>query len=129
MMKRAVIALAAIAGAAIPALIATVWLFGCCVLPFHNVVHRLMPFCRMSIAIVQQSIDHSDQPATAPPAKQARQQRIAPELTARFSFSVVSLSSVIASSTPAAYRSYITLGAMRCDSDVGPQTLLCTFLI
>ncbi|HSY52197.1 MAG TPA: hypothetical protein VLC46_25575 [Thermoanaerobaculia bacterium] len=124
-MRRAVIALGAIAAAIVPALVATVWLFGCCVLPFHNVVHRLIPLCQMAMT---GSSHHSGQ-TTAPTPKQAGPQRISPELTERFSFPVTSPSSAVASSTPAAYRSYITLGAVRCDSDVGWNTLLTTYRI
>jgi hypothetical protein len=126
-MKRAVIALAAIAAAVVPAFVATVWLFGCCVLPFHNVVHRLMPLCQM--AMTQGSSDHSDRTTTTPPPKPAGPQRIAPELTERFPFPMASLTSTVVSSTPAGYRSYITLGAIRCDSDVGLNTLLTTYRI
>lgn len=106
------------------------WLFGCCVLPFHAVMHRLVPICQLSMAMVQGSDAHSsEQTTTAPTQKQGGAERAAPELTTRFSFPVSSPSPAVVSATPAAYRSRISLGAMRCDSDVGLHTLLVTWLI
>jgi hypothetical protein len=129
-MRRAVVALLAVAGAVVPALVAGVWLFGCCVLPFHAVMHQLMPICQLSMAMVQGSDAHSsDQTTTPPPWKQDSARNFAPELTTRLSFRASSLSPAVASATPAAYRSRISLGAMRCDSDVGLHTLLVTWLI
>src|SRR5687768_18475791 len=48
-MRRSVIAAVWIAGATVPLLLATVFLVGCCVLPFHGVMHRLMPVCVMAM--------------------------------------------------------------------------------
>jgi hypothetical protein len=122
-MRRAVIALVVAAGTIVPTLAANVWLFGCCALPFHRVMHGIAPLCHMAM-----SPESSDQTTTAPaPAQPA--QRLDSELTQRVSFVVASRSSSVASSTPAAYRSYIALGAVRCDSDVGLHTILSTFLI
>ncbi|MGH9420531.1 MAG: hypothetical protein ACRD3J_11190 [Thermoanaerobaculia bacterium] len=125
-MRRAAIALLVAAGMAVPALVATVWLFGCCVLPFHRVMHAVAPLCHMAIS--QGSNEHSDQTATAPVPSQSAQ-RLDTELTQRVSFLMASHSSHVASSTPAAHRSYIALGALRCDRDVGLNTILVTFLI
>lgn len=124
-MRRAVIALLVAAGTIVPALVATVWLFGCCVLPFHRVMHGIAPLCHMAMS--QESSD-SDRTTTAPTPKQSAQ-RMDPELTQRVSFPVASRLSSVASSTPAAHRSYIALGALRCDRDVGLNTILATFLI
>ena len=47
-MRRRFVAAAWIAGATVPLLMATVFIVGCCVLPFHDVMHRLMPVCAMA---------------------------------------------------------------------------------
>lgn len=125
-MRRAVIALVVAAGTIVPTLAANVWLFGCCALPFHRVMHGIAPLCHMAMS--QSFNDRSDQTTTAPAPTQSAQ-RLDSELTQRASFPVTSRSSSVASSTPAAYRSYIALGAVRCDSDVGLNTILSTFII
>ncbi|PYQ58546.1 MAG: hypothetical protein DMF58_14995 [Acidobacteria bacterium] len=109
-MRRSAIALAVIAGTIVPAFIATVWLFGCCVLPFHHAIHRLLPL-------------------TAPKAKQPPSIRFVTELTSAFGVHLVRRSSPLLADSPAAYRSFITLGAIRCDRDVGLHMLFATFLI
>jgi hypothetical protein len=125
-MRRAVIALVVAAGTIVPTLAANVWLFGCCVLPFHRVMHGIGPLCHMAMS--QAATDHSDQTTTAPTPKQSAQ-RLDSELTQRVSFAITARTSSAVSSTPAAYRSYIALGALRCDSDVGLHTILATYLI
>lgn len=122
-MKRAAIALLVIAGTVVPAFVATVWLFGCCVLPFHRAMHGIAPLCHMAMS------QGTPNPTTTAPAPTQSAQRLDSELTQRVSFPVASRSSSAASSTPAAYRSYIALGALRCDRDVGLQTILSTYLI
>src|SRR5207244_3064675 len=99
----------------VPACVATVWLFGCCVLPFHRVMHRLLPLCRMAIAISHDRDGTGQQPSTTPREKQQPAQRLATELTAAFGlpFNPQSFPAIISSA--AAYRSFITLGAIRCD--------------
>src|SRR5215510_11447438 len=125
-MRRAVIAFAVLAGSVVPILVASVWLFGCCVLPFHHVLHRLLPLCRISVAYAN---SRPSQPATAPPEKQSPTLR----MTAVPAAGIVQpwsprFSRLIAAS-PAGYRSFIALGAMRCDRDVGLHAFLSTFLI
>ena len=124
-LRRFVIAVAIIAGSTIPALIATVWLFGCCVLPFHRVMHRLVPLCRVAIA----HHDSAQQPSPTPQDKQRPAQQFKTELTAAFGVAVVHEASSLIADSPAAYRSFITLGALRCDQDIGLNTLFGTFII
>jgi hypothetical protein len=127
-MRRTAIALGLIAGTLVPALVATVWLFGCCVLPFHQTLHRIVPLCRMAIGFAH-SKQSDQQPSTAPQEKQRPTPRLMTELTAPFSVSVVNESSPLVTCSPAARRSFMTLGAMRCDRDIGLHTLFATFLI
>jgi hypothetical protein len=124
-MRRAAIALGLMIGTLVPALVASVWLFGCCVLPFHQTLHRIVPLCRIAT-----SSHSSDQrPSTPAQEKQRPAPRLMTELTAAFCVSVVHESSPLVSSSPAARRSLMTLGAIRCDRDVGLHTLFATFLI
>ena len=127
-MKRRVIAAAWIVGATVPLLMATVFLVGCCALPFHNVVHKLMPVCEMAMSVLRGDAAADDREGDATPAQE--KQRIATALP-----NVVRLTAAdvperkIAMATPAGYRSFITLGAVRCDRDVGWHVLVATFLI
>jgi hypothetical protein len=123
-MRRGVIALVVAATTIVPTLAANVWLFGCCALPFHRVMHGITPLCHMAMS----QDDRPDQTTTAPAPTQPAQ-RLDTELPQRVSFPITPRSSSAASSTPAAYRSYIALGAVRCDSDVGLNTILSTFII
>ncbi|HEV8658388.1 MAG TPA: hypothetical protein VGS96_07140 [Thermoanaerobaculia bacterium] len=116
-MKRAAIAVACLAGATIPATIATVYLFGCCVLPFHRTLHRLMPLC--SMAMHQTS---SDDHRTSTPASERQQVKprfvSAPASKEHLQVSIV-MSGLPRTGSALAYRSFISLGATRCDRDVG----------
>jgi len=126
-MRRAIVGVAIIAGSLIPACVATVWLFGCCVLPFHRVLHRLVPLCRIAIAHDSEKTDQ--QPSKQPESKPRPAQRLATELTAMFGVPFAPQTFPATLSSAAAYRSFITLGAVRCDQDVGLHTLFATFLI
>ena len=109
---------AVISGTAVPALVATAWIFGCCALPFH--------LCRLS---AMHDAAPQQQPVSAPAAKMrhptvravvpaAQTCRLAPADRER-----------LRPFSAAAYRNFLTLGAMRCDRDVGLHTLLATFII
>ena len=121
-MRRAVFAIVVVAGTAVPALVAAVWLFGCCVLPFHAAMHKLVPLCRIATSHREQ------QPATAPAGKP---QRVVHRLIVAPAIHLATpRPRVIAfAASPVSYRSFISLGAVRCDDDVGLHTLLATFLI
>ena len=124
-MRRAVLAMVVIAGATVPALVAAVWLFGCCVLPFHGVMHRLLPLCRLAAA----PADPGHEPASVPAAKP---QRIVHRMLPAPGVTVIPSNpprARLVTASPAAYRSAIALGALRCDDDVGLHTLLATFVI
>ena len=93
-------------------------------LPFHGVVHKLMPLCNIVMNAVT---DHHDE--TTPPAKHEPVKRVTG--VAPSAFRVVSLTVQRADpiASPAAYRSFMSLGAMRCDRDVGLHLLVETFRI
>jgi len=132
-MKRRLIIAAWIAGLTVPALLATVFLVGCCVLPFHGVMHKLMPICDMAASIMRgdHGADGHDHDAM-PPAREKQEpvKRIATTIPDTFRFAAASSADrVSAPSAGTSYRSFITLGAIRCDRDVGLSVLDHTFLI
>ena len=134
-MKRRAIAAIWIAGTTVPALLAAVFVFGCCVLPFHHLAHRLMPICEMAASVMRGDHDgHDHQHDATPPApaheKQEPVKRIATEVPNLFRLALVGAESrAVAPTAASGYRSFISLGAVRCDSDVGLHILVETFLI
>jgi len=135
-MRRKIIAAAWIAGATGPVLLATVFVFGCCVLPFHKVMHKLMPICQMAASMMRGD-DHAGgngHDEALPPApggtKQEPVKRIVTEVPEALRLATISVThQMLATNATTAYRSFITLGAIRCDRDVGLHVLGETFLI
>jgi hypothetical protein len=132
-MRRTAIAAAWIAGTTVPLVAALVFLFGCCVLPFHAYLHKAMPLCHVAMEFVGgEHTDHHDgaqQPLPAR-AKQEPVKRIATEVPR--SFQLAAMTSVLRAAAPtdtSAYRSFISLGALRCDQDVGLHLLVGSILI
>ncbi|HVE70522.1 MAG TPA: hypothetical protein VNI54_04070 [Thermoanaerobaculia bacterium] len=132
-MKRKAIAAAWIAGTTVPLLLATVFLVGCCVLPFHQIAHKLMPICEMAANVIRGDHDAHDHEATPPaPAREKQEpvKRIATEVPNLFRLAAVAGEPrAIAPTATTGYRSFITLGAVRCDRDVGLHALVESFLI
>ena len=133
-MKRRTIAAIWITGSTVPVLLAAVFVFGCCVLPFHSVAHKLMPICEMAAGVMRG--DHGEHEhqhdATPPPAREKQEpvKRIATEVPQVFRLAGVSAAAAAGAPDAATgYRSFITLGAVRCDRDVGLHVLVETFLI
>jgi hypothetical protein len=132
-MRRTAIAAAWIAGTTVPLVAAFVFLFGCCVLPFHAYIHKAMPLCHMAMDFISgEHAGHHDgaQPPLPARAKQEPVKRIATEVPR--SFQLAALALVLRATTPtdtSDYRSFISLGALRCDQDVGLYVLASTFLI
>lgn len=128
-MKRRTVAALWVAGSTVPILLATVFVFGCCVLPFHHLAHKLMPICEMAAAMMRG--DHDGHDATPAPAreKQPPVKRLVTELPQPFRLAAIPLAGRAVFDPLTAYRSFITLGAVRCDRDVGWHVLVETFLI
>jgi hypothetical protein len=133
-MKRTVIAAAWILGSTLPLLAAAVFLVGCCVLPFHGVIHKMLPLCHTAAEMIaghdHDADHHDDAPATPAKQKEEPVKRIATETVATFQLAAA-IGAQHHTLPPAAsrYRSFITLGATRCDQDVGLNVLVHTFLI
>jgi hypothetical protein len=132
-MRRKAIAVAWIAGTTVPLLLGTVFLVGCCVLPFHHLAHKLMPICEMAASVMRgDHTAHDQQHDAVPPAREKQEpvKRIATEVPGVFRLAAVGGETrPVAPTATTAYRSFITLGAVRCDRDVGLHVLVETFLI
>ena len=133
-MRRKAIAAAWIAGTTVPLVLASLFLVGCCALPFHGVIHKLMPICEMAASVIRGDRAAHDQHEATPPSpareKQEPVQRIATEVPHLFRLAAAAgKPRAIAPAATTAYRSFITLGAVRCDRDVGLHVLVETFLI
>src|SRR5688500_20169567 len=72
-MKRRLVAAAWITGATVPLLLATVFLVGCCVLPFHGVMHRLMPVCAMAMNGAMNAMSGHDDAQSQVPAREKQE--------------------------------------------------------
>ena len=133
MNRRRLIAALWIAGSTVPLLLATVFVFGCCVLPFHQIAHKLMPICEMAATIMRghHGGHEHDHDATPPPAREKQEpvKRMITEVPSVFRLAVVAAESAFAPNATTGYRSFISLGATRCDQDVGLHVLVETFLI
>lgn len=129
-MKRATIAAITIAGATIPAVVATLFLFGCCVLPFHHVIHKLMPICSMAAGFMRGDQPGPEETQPAKAVEKESLKRLATEVPSVFRLTVVRATGSSGSHSAATgYRSFISLGASRFDQDVGAYLVLETFLI
>ena len=127
-MRRRVIAAVWIVGATVPLLLGTVFLVGCCVLPFHHIVHKLMPVCEMAVNAVRG--DHGSHDSTPAREKEAPAKRIVTTVPRVYRLAVANgAERAPAPAAATAYRSFIALGALRCDRDVGLHVLGDTFLI
>lgn len=129
-MKRAAIAMGLLAGMTLPALVVAVFFFGCCVLPFHRVMHHLMPICNMAGQLMR-GHDGGQQSSPATPASESGKgfqllRALAPQ---HHSFAAPDRPRAALASSPALSRSFMTLGALRCDDDIGLQILFTTFRI
>ncbi len=132
---RKLIAAAWIVGTAASALALFLFLFGCCVLPFHRVLHRAFPICSHVAGILASG--HRGDPRDATPAAPA-QSKAAPAIAKVLPVKVAAWSSHIAVQrlllSPAAHndralRNLRSLGALRVDDDIGLYALFETFLI
>ena len=129
-MRRSLIAFLWITGATVPLLAATLFLFGCCVLPFHRVMHELMPLCDIAADVMRGTHEHDATPSTPAPEKDEPVKRIAGGHVRSVRIAAPAAPRLAGSPAPArALRSFITLGAVRCDQDVGLHVLDATFRI
>jgi hypothetical protein len=119
--------IALLAGGALSAGAMSVFLFGCCALPFHRYVHRIMPLCGGIVRVLgHKAADDAAPPATQPPRRPAMAKATAAHAPA---VGDVRAGRPLSVSRRAAFRSFVSLGALRCDDDVGLHLLLSTLVI
>ncbi|MGA8806732.1 MAG: hypothetical protein WB973_02565 [Thermoanaerobaculia bacterium] len=128
-MRRTAIAAAWIVGATVPLLVSVVWVFGCCVLPFHAYIHKAIPLCHVAIGVMTGEQHGSPQQQVPASKKQEQAPRMTSELLPRFHLAMTASTSAVARNPITAYRNFIALGAVRCDRDVGLHLLIATLLI
>jgi hypothetical protein len=130
-MKSRIVAAVWVAGATVPLLASAVFLVGCCVLPFHGLMHKLMPLCATAASIVAGGHgEHDHDTVPAPVREKEPGKRLITLLTAASPVAALPYGSATISVTAsAAPRSLMSLGAVRCDQDVGLHILDVTFLI
>jgi hypothetical protein len=133
MRRRTLIAAAWVFGATVPLLLGAVFLVGCCILPFHGLIHKLAPICETAAAMMtgdHHDGDHHD-PAPAAPARQKDEpvKRIVTEASEVFRLTPATVPHLAAATAATDYRSFISLGASRCDQDIGLYVLVDSFLI
>jgi hypothetical protein len=116
-MKRTVLALALIAGTA-GAAILPAWMFACCI--------RVAPLCRMACAM--HHAGPADRTSTEAAVPQPPPQRAALDASPLFASSSAPRIALLTGSHRS-HRNFVSLGALRCDDDVGLYTWLATFLI
>lgn len=128
-MTRRALVLTWLLGSAVPLVLAVV-LIGCCALPFHGLVHRLMPLCEMAeAALTAHHHDGEGHEHPAPPAQQQQDQQNGPRLAWKNEprvAVVVALSSSSLRDLPLSVlrRSQTAPSAFRCDDDVGTRLAL-----
>lgn len=126
--RRTLIAAAWIAATAIPLLVSIVFTFGCCVLPFHRVMHRIVPLCDL----VMRSMNHDDDRQQPLPAREKQEpaRRVAGALPGSVRLPIAATVQQRLTQSPVTdYRSFISLGAVRCDRDVGLHLWVVSLLI
>ena len=131
-MKRTAIAAAWIFGTTVPVLASVVFLFGCCALPFHSVVHKVMPICHLAVQLIRGDQGPSTDAQQPLPAREKQEpaKRIATNAPrSRELASTSTIARTLTATSAIAYRSFIAHGALRCDRDVGLHLLTGTLLI
>ena len=113
----------------LPALIGAAFVFGCCVLPFHAVIHRVVPLCHVATDFLRGG--ESDQQQPALPAQQTEKTtRLSPSVVPElFHQAPLTATTLTAQRSFDDLRSFMTLGALRCDDDIGLSAFLNTFRI
>ncbi|MBK5258523.1 MAG: hypothetical protein JJE51_02955 [Thermoanaerobaculia bacterium] len=134
-MRRRLVAAVWITGVTLPVLLATVFVVGCCVLPFHGLMHKLMPLCETAASVMRgdhpaEGHEHEALPPAPVREKQEPVKWTATVMPDAFPFSnALDLQRLIAPTASTGFRSFISLGAIRCDQDVGLHVLVQTYLI
>jgi hypothetical protein len=134
-MNRRTVILTWLMASAMPLVLAMA-LLGCCALPFHATMHKVVPCGMAEMALTPQPQDHGghgghDQPAAPPAQKHDGQDgtrfvwKLAWKSEARQAAPLpMTVGAIVDVPRPPADRSQIALGAARCDDDVGTRLAL-----
>lgn len=134
-MNRITKGLLLLAGLAIPSVLAAIFVFGCCVLPFHHQLHGAMTLCHVASEVLTGHHDgdeHGAEHPAAPPPSRERLSLSSPSgMTPASAHLFAPRNNVTLSlqQARADLRSLVSLGAVRCENDVGLLLLLTTFRI
>lgn len=126
MSRRRVLVMTWLIASAAPAALAVV-LIGCCALPLHGLVHRLMPLCDIAEAALtahhQDDGRHGDPSTPAPKQRDSQDgQRLVWKKETRGAFiAPVPPAQVAFAAAVIAGRSQVSPSAFRCDDDVGTR--------
>ena len=129
MTRRRMLIITWLLASGVPLVLAVV-LIGCCALPFHGLVHRLLPLCQMAEAALtphQHGDHHGHQQPALPQQKQDGQDgpRLAWKSETRgFGFVPLAPGTLHQLPQEIARRSQTAPGALRCDDDVGTRLAL-----
>ena len=111
-------------------LVLAVMLIGCCALPLHGLVHKLLPLCQIAeqaLTAHHHGDEGHDHPSTPAPQKQDQQDgpRLVWKSEPRSSIQAALTSwSLRELPQSVAHRSQTAPGAFRCDDDVGTRLAL-----
>ena len=122
-------------GFAVPSALAGIFVFGCCIFPFHKYLHGAMPLCHLASGVLAGHHDGDehggDHPATPPPSREKlsiASSSVVASVAVRL-FMTTDVTRQRFDTARSDHRSVISLGAVRCENDVGLQLLLTTFRI
>ena len=125
MVKRIWIAGLICASAIIPIVVMSAFLFGCCALPFHRVVHRYLPICGSIVRFMTPDSHHDSVPGKVVTKKRSPISIVA----TRTGGVTIRPMRQLSSATANRFRDQLSHGALRCDNDVGLLLLLSMMLI
>jgi hypothetical protein len=121
-------------GFAVPLSLAAIFVFGCCVLPFHKYLHRAMPLCHLASEVLasHHDGDRGGDHTVTPPSSRERAPFASPSagkvVSARVFMTITNVDKRV-DMARSDHRNFIALGAARCETDVGLELLLTTFRI
>jgi len=124
-----------LAAVAVPSALAAMFVFGCCILPFHKYLHGSMPLCHLASEVLtghHDGDDHDGDRPTTPPPSREKLSFGSPSVQASASVQLSEATEVIRRLLDGArsnHRNLISLGAVRCENDVGLHLLHTTFRI
>ncbi len=124
-MKRVLLTGLCFAAVAVPALVTSVLVFGCCALPFHKTIHRLFPVCG---GIVKMLVPESRHEQTTP-ARANSKPSIAHVIFAKRLPPIAFSSAPAIIVRPLRTIDRVAQSTMRCDDDVGLHLLLAILLL